>query len=411
MADTALTLVSGVVATGDFSTNRKDIEFMQGISYVKRWSAPVTLVTQLYQTYESPSDEIIWSETEPVPYQTQISGAHLTTDTEIQVDDASPFVAGMRINVIGASGTEQCLITAVNTTTNKLTVIRDYGQAEGWTSKLRAFVDDDYVQRVDAIYMQGHPLPDHVSVTPRERKQYIEKVRTPLGLTERAIMNRVRFDDNEMARLEMEKFEDHQVKIECANIDGKPYKGSEAIYVDGVGNTAPMASAGIEHYLEEAGNADLLTDEAELTQFELHEAYEHAFDKGSDSKLHVVPKSFRTGLDRWGISKQQTFAEGTVIGMAVDTYKSSHGKITYLTHDYMKSPNPGTLWDRTFILDLAFLWHVLFNGGATDLKELNRYGATGKDLTEKEWATYQCIIPKQPGKVHARLRYKTMAAA
>lgn len=384
---------------------------MNGISYLKRWQAPVTMLTQLYQTYESPSDEIIWSEDEPVPYQTQVNGAHLAADTEITVDDASPFVAGMRVRFVGPANAEVALVTAVDEATNKLTVIRDYGQAvEGWTSGNYALGDNDYVQRLDAVYMQGHPLPEHVSTTPRERKQYVGKIRTALGVTERVALNRLNFDDNELARLEMKNVEDHQVKIETANIDGKPVKGTQAIYSSTSGNVSPMASGGIDHYLSEAGNTDLLVDEAELTQFELHDYYEKAFEFGSEAKLHVVPASFRTGLDRWGISKQQTFAEGTVIGMAVDTYKSSHGKITYLTHRYMKA-HASTHYNRTYVLDLQFLWHVILAGGATKLQKLDRYAATGADLTEEELATYQCIIPKQPGKVHGRLRYKTMAAA
>jgi hypothetical protein len=411
MADTALTLVSGAVATGSLSSNRKDIEYMTGIAYLTRWSLPLTMLAMMYQTYESPSDEIVWSEDEPVPYQTQVSGEHAAAATDITVDDATPFVAGMRVKMINATGTEVCLVTAVNDTTNVLTVIRDYGRAaELWTAQNMILTDDTYVQRLDAVYMQAHPLPDYVSTTPRERKQYIGKIRTPLGLTERALMNRLRFDDDEMARHELLKHEDHGVKIETANIDGKPVKGTEARYNSNAGNVSPMASGGIEHYLVEAGNTALIVDEEELTQFELHDYYEAVFEKGSKDKLHVVPSSFRTGLDRWGISKQNTFAEGTVIGMAVDTYKSSHGRITYLTHEFMKAP-AATLWDRTFVLDLAFLYHVLFAGGSTKLQELDGYRATGVDATEKEWATYQCVIPKQPGKVHGRLRYKTMAAA
>jgi hypothetical protein len=406
--------VAGHVASGDLSTSRKDIEFMMGISELERWSSPVTLLMMLYQTYESGSDEVVWSEDEPVPYRTQVSGAHLAAATDIVVDDATPFVAGMRVRFVGAGYSEVALVTAVNDGTNTLTVIRDYGATEGWTSQNHALADNDYVQRLDAIYMQGHPLPEFVSTTPRERKNYVPEERTALGLTKRAQKIRKRFTADELARIELKAFKDHQVKLETANLDGKPYKGSEAAYSSSSGNVAPMASGGVDHYLTEAGNTDLLVDESELTQTELHDYYEKGFQDGSDSKIHVVPKSFRTGLDRWGISKQQTFAEGTVIGMAVDTYKSSHGKITYLTHDYMKSPAQGTIYNRTFLLDLDFLWYVILAGeptGATHLSELDPYKATGETLIEKEWVTEQCVVVKQPGKVHGRLQYHTMAAA
>ena len=408
----SLTFVGGVRSLNSLESNREDIDYMHGILTLETWKTPITAMTSSYQTYQSDTREVRKYEDELVPVIDQLNdGSNMTdSDTTLTMDNPKIWIPGT-LGKVDRTG-EVFLVTANDGT--DATIVREYGVAEGWSTTKAAILDNDYIRVVARLYNQGHPMPDIVTVQEVLAKNYCGDYRTAFGMSEDVIDSKLRGADD-WNHQDYKKSIEHTMLLEMNNIDGKPYIGNKQGYVENSSSLDGVTTAGgIDHFLVNAGNAANLIDQDELTMFEFMDACEVLFDKGSSEKYLYVPDNFFfQGLDKWGITKLQTYAGETMLGMKIGKWEFSAGKTLYfVSHDGLKSANPGTLYHRGYGLDLKNLYHVIFGrNGATRLRDKIKYeNSDGKTLEKQEYQTSQCILPLQM-KTHIRLRYKTIAAA
>ncbi|MEW6110624.1 MAG: hypothetical protein AB1664_00715 [Thermodesulfobacteriota bacterium] len=408
----ALTYVSGTRATASMAATREDPFYMQGISVLANWRNPLTLFTQTLQRAISDTVPVNWFEDQLVPYLTQLNdGSNMTdSDTEMDVDNFSQVAVGDLIEVVRTG--EVVLVTA--NTGSHLTIVREYGVAEGWTSNNAAIVDDDYLRILGNISEQGRPSPTAITTQEVAKINYNGDIRTFYELTDIAINSRQRGEQDQILQ-DRKKAVEHQESCERINFYGKPYAGDKGAYVAATGNTLPTAAGGIRHYLVANANTALLPTEDELTMFEFMDDVEAAFakctlERDAKEKVCICAPKLRLGLEKWGITQQQTFAGQTVMGVPVATWESSFGTIHFITHDLLKAPSTA-LYNEYYILDMGALTYVTFNNiGMTSRTEISSRNTDGATKKGWEYRTIQCVVIEQC-ETHLYGQFKTVAAA
>lgn len=404
----ALTLVAGVRARDSLVTAREDTDYARGIALLEPWKNPMTLVTQRLGHYSSDTVDFHHYEDVTVPYQDQVNngGGYSDTDTAIVVDTGGLFKAGdlVRVDETG----EIMLVTSVST--NTLTVIRDYGQAEGWTASAAALVDNYHLTRLSNAFEQGHDLPDSVTTQEVDVKNYTQDIRTSWLLTD-ILQNSLLRGEQDQAFQDRKKGIEHFMKIEMANIIGKPYAGDKGAFSGSHGSgDAPTTCGGCNYFIENEGDTNLMVDQTDLTMWEFVDFLEPLFQYGSATRFCFCPSALRTALDKWGITKMQTFASQDVLGMKIGRWDSSHGTVYFIMHDALR-PAASTLWKNCFFLDMDKLdWVTLQNIGSTSMTTVDYRHSTGATKTGYEYRTIQGIRFRQP-KCHGRLRLKTVSVA
>lgn len=399
------TVVQGVRSLADMSSNREDTSFAMGIALLDASESPITSITMKMERTRCKTRDHHWFEDELVPDRDQVNGAVSTTATSLTVDNGTRFAVGdvVRVNETG----EQLLV--VDRSGNDLEVLRDFGQSsEDWTTKADDISDNGYLTVIGNAFEKGHPIPTIRSTTEVEYENFTQDIRTPTGMTESDIAAAHRGTQDWPFQLRKTGLK-HQRKLELTNIWGKPNDGKSGAYdADSSPNEDPTTAGGINHFIEEYAPSDNKVDQDELTMDEFLDFLEVLFHYGSSTKWIFCDAKLRTALDKWGISKLNTFERTKVLGMAITRWNSSHGDVVFVTHRRLENPETNG-YRYAFALDMEVLKHVTYsNIGSTRLRRLKPYEATGETIQKVEYQTIQCIEFGEAAK-HGRLRWKSVA--
>lgn len=411
----ALTLVAGTKSRYGLDANREDIKFFQGMVKIApiKHPSPIPWVAGL-RTFESDTVEFHKYHKKTVPFVTTVNygSGYNSSATSIVVTDATIFVPG---DIVREEETgENLLVVAVNDGTNTLTVIRDYGQAEGWTAAAAAITHGDHLVRIGSAYPQGHGIPEIVTSVEIDTKNYCQTFRNAMGMSEEVLGSKLR-GMSEWDAQEWEVNLRHILDRDHAFFFGKPYVGDKKLF-DGTHDSgdAPTMTGGVINALETNNNSNLLEDNDDITLFEFMDTLEKFFASGSGERLFLCPPAFRTGLDKWGITKLQTFVPGTIMGQAVEKWRSSHGTVIFSTHDLL-APQGSSNYKICLSLDmtqLSLVYYDAFDGnkkvpGMTHWrKKLNYDNNGGYTWVKQELHSCFGFMFGDPD-CHGRLRFKT----
>ena len=399
-------VVTGTRARASLSTNREDSEFETGIALLDPNENPATLAVMEMGKDSSGTIDFNYFEDELVPEVNTINygAGYDASSTAIDVDNGEYFAVGDL--AMHNTSREVMLVTAV--TDDILTVVRDYGAAEGWTEYDGAPADGEYLTVIGNAFEQGHPLPVIRSTTEVQYTNYAQDQRTPFGISEVSAASAHRGEQDEAFQRRKAGIS-HSRKLEYQNFWGRPYVGDKGLFVAATGNTLPTTGGGWNHYISEYAPTAQKLDETEITSDEFQNFMESVFEYGSGMKFCYCPPKLRTGLDKWGISKLNTFVPDTMFGMAVNKWISSHGTVVFITHKMLKNPQSGD-WLYSFFIDMEKVkWITFSNIGSTRLRRLEPYKATGATVKQEEYQTIGCTKVGLPP-THARLRFKTIGA-
>ena len=291
----------------------------------------------------------------------------------------------------------------------KMQVTRDYGQAaEGWTALVGAITDGDYFTVIGNAFEQGHPLPSIRSTKEVDYWNYHQDQRTPIGISEISEASDHR-GEQDWPFQQRKAGVSHMRKIEYQGWWGKPVAGDKAYYVAATGNADPATGGGINHYLSEYAPANQKLDETDITEDEFQDFMEYVFEFGdADLRYCYCPPRLRTALDKWGISKLNTFTKDTMYGLAVGRWLSSHGEVVFITHKMLKNPQSDD-WLYCFFLDFdEMVWKTMQKIGSTRLRGLRPYEATGETGKKQEFQTIGSVKYGAMAN-HSRLRFKTFS--
>jgi hypothetical protein len=346
----SLTLVSGVKARTSLVSGRENLDYRDRIFLLAPFKNPATIIARSLAHYQSSTVEHHWLNKKTVPYEYTINGAQAdTATTQFTLDSTTGIVPGDLLRNQTDSSHEVYLVHTIDSTT-KLTVIRNYGQGEGWTTRLQAITDNAVLWKIGNAYEQGYTFPTVVSTKEDDLKNYCQMFRKGFGMTWEVIDSALR-GEAEWPLEQRAKILEHLTDLDMAWFFGLPYVGDKGLWSGTHGSgDLPATMGGIDHFLIENANTDLLIDQDDLTMFEFMDALEALFQYGSREKLFYCPPAMRTGLEKWGIVKMQTFARDTVMGVPVNTWDSANGIIHFVTHDLLKAPST-SVYAYNFIVD------------------------------------------------------------
>lgn len=412
----APTLVSGVRARSDFITNREDIMYMEGIANLEHWRNPLVFLTQRIAHSVSGTVPFSWFEDEDEPIVDQIFDSTDSSDsaTVITVVQGELWTTGSLWEDMQSGE----VVLVQSRSGDDITIERDYGPSESYTAA-DTISDDDYWRKLSSAYTQAHLLPEITTTKPIEVSNRLQDHRTPFGMTEIARAAKLRGDSREWDRLVAKAGAKHTREIEMALWFGKKATGTGSRSTTTT-TTGADACDGVNARLVDKNDSDLLKDQDDITMFDFMDYIEVVMQKGgkqsSRTKWCFCPSTLRTGLDKWGITKLNTFVETTVFGMAIDRWKTSNGHVNFVTHDLMQRP-AGTsaaetaLYRHAFFLDLEndkiqFVTHQ--DIGTTRRRDLETYKATGSTEDNMEFQTIFSTVVKLP-LCHGRLRFKSVS--
>ena len=399
-------------AAANFSANREELSFAEGIALLDPNENPFTLVTQKVKKKTAGTIKHSWytdvlvPETDTVDTSTECT----TTGTTLFVDHADRFAIG---DVVMRNSTREVfLVSTVDVSAGSLVIVRDYGSTSGaYTPVAGTFTDEETITILSNAFEAGHALPVEKSTTEVEMNNYCQDIRTPFGITEVAAAAAVRGEADWPYQMRKAGIT-HQRKIEYQFIWGRPMPGDKGLSSSGTGNTDPATMGGLWHFLTggtvfSGTGSDRLVSQAEVTKSEFLDWLEAGFEFGSSKKLLLAPPLLRTAIDSWGIADLQTTPGANVYGLALSKWLSSHGTISIVTHKMLADSSGAA----AFLVDLEDLAFVNYsNIGSTRLRTLDPYKATGKTIKQAEFETICCLELKQPKK-HAALYGMTSFAA
>ena len=390
MALPSITMVSGVKAESNFSTNRVKPDFAEGIALLDPNENPLTLMMTRLPRGTSGSLTHRWLFDQLVPETDQInfSTGYSNSATGFVVDNASRFALGdvVRINRLN----ENVLVTSVGSTF--IGVVRDFGQStESWTAAAGSVVDNDWLTILNNAFMAGFALPTVRSTQEVEQVNYLQEIRTPFAVTEKAA-DAVVFGEDQWP-YEMRKAGiTHQRKQEYQHIWGKPYRGTRGLA--STTNLTPETGGGVFHYVTEYAPAVNKKVASEINEADWDRWVRHCFRYGSREKLLLAAPIFFEAFEYWGKTKLQTFtAEKTSYGLDIVRWISPHGTINLVIHKMLEDPAAaGSDGATALLLDMADLKRITYNtSGETRMRTLTPYEATGETVKKAEYQTISCL--------------------
>jgi Family of unknown function (DUF5309) len=269
--------------------------------------------------------EHIWFEDEMFADESTVNGAKTDTDTSIVVDDTEPFRANQVIKI----GEELLLVTAVNTTTKTLTVVRGYAETTA------APIADG--AKVEVMFVEGQEGRDarEGRYKPRVRKSNITQIfdETIEISGTAAAVNQYGIDD--LYEYEKQKKQlELALQLEKALINGIRYENGTVRQMDGLRNMIKT------NVIDLAG--------ADLTLDKINDALQLIYDKGGfktgASYEIIVPAKQKRVVSKFDsqyvrINQGET-SRGTVVNFLVTDF----GEFPVSINDNLRS-------DELFIID------------------------------------------------------------
>lgn len=297
------------------------------------------------------------------------TGGYNNTATSIVVDDSSPAKVGSVLKAI-ATG-EQLLVTANNTATNTLTVVRGWG-----TTTASSIADDAYLMIIGDANREGASLPEAVTREPVEKYNYTQTFREVVKLTETEAATDLYPEGGDMKTKREIALQVHKRKIEKAFLFGEP-KEDTSTYA-----TPIRSTGGVEYFV----TTNITNAGGALTETEFEDWVGSAFKKG-ERKMGFLSPLVASAVSYWAKNKLVMYPKDKYYGIAITQYISPHGELKFTTE---KMLSEHSVWNGySFIIDLDNIGYryLAGNGINRDTKLRPNRQASGDDMIAEEYLT------------------------
>lgn len=234
-------------------------------------------------------------------------GGYAVGITAIVVDTGASFIPGDQIKIPRTG--EVMFVTAVNTGTNTLTVVRGFG-----STAAAAIVDDDPLVIIGNVNEEGAGKRALLSTQEAEMFNYTQIFKTPFGVTNTQNATAM-YGGQDLSYQQKKKGIEHTVDMARAF-----YLGEKKL--DTTGAHPRRATGGLLSFLSsnvyDAGGA--------LTQANFDKNIcEIAFRYGSSEKLMLASARVVSAINGWALGKLQVKEGEATYGLAVTKYISPFG--------------------------------------------------------------------------------------
>ncbi|TYO95132.1 SU10 major capsid protein [Desulfallas thermosapovorans] len=298
------------VLTFDLDTQRRDLDVARDIARYMPDETPWTVMLLQSRKKGTQTAQFFWWEEDVYGYWTQVnSGAgYDDTATDIVVDDASIF-APKDILKIPRTG-EVMFVSAVNTGTNTITVMRGYGETAA-----AAINDDDYVLCLGNAMEERSSAPQEKILQPVKMYNYCGITRTTFGGSGTVLAEQQVTNEQERARLTRDKGVDHRLSLERMLLFGERKEDAT--------NKRRM-SRGIEKFI----TTNVYDAGGEMTEADFDQnVCEPVFKYGTKRKVLVASPRMVSIINGFAKDKLQVSQGAKEYGLDLQEYISPHGRL------------------------------------------------------------------------------------
>jgi hypothetical protein len=323
------TLVTGQRSTVNIASAQRKIDMAQEILMLEPDSSPLTVITKNISKKSTKDPKFQWMEDELEPRFDMVNNGagYASGATSIVVDNGAYFRV-QHVVYVPRTG-ESMLVTAVNTSTNTLTVTRGVG------STAAALVDNDELLITSTAQPEGDASLTARSRNPVAVYNYTQIFREPWDATETERHSENEADDD-WDHQALKHGIEHAKNIEYSGMVGHPSEDTTS----GVRRT----TGGFKHFVvtnaTDAGGT--------FTETELFSALRPNFRYGAKEKwafCSALAVDVMNGFPRGKLEIRQ--GEKT-FGLRVMQYISPHGTINLVTHYLLEGT---TLGGQIWIVD------------------------------------------------------------
>ena len=381
----AQTMIRARESTENVPANRRVRDVADRISYLDPDAAPFTLILQKArkQTVSAPKFE--WMEKSLPPKWDQVNDADnmVAGDTAMVVDNAAYFSVGDIVNVVRTG--EKVRVTAVNTSTNTLTVVRGVG-----STAAAGINNNDDIQIIGSAYAEGSPLGLEKSHVESFLYNYTQIFRTPFGETGTSMATEY-YTGKARPQLRAEKAIEHKLDLERAALFGERNIDTTST------NNPRRYTAGALYFLtsnvKDAGGTLTGTEIEDWLQ----DVYSHT--SAGDSRILLASPKIISVIDQLAVGNLQLVPSDKTYGIAVRQWLTSHGTFNIVKHRLLDNGVGGQGYGGYGLLLDPGTWNYCTLSGR-DTKLRVDVGTDGDDAWTDEYLTeagFKVSLPQNQG--------------
>lgn len=339
-------------------------------------AAPLTVLMRQLRSKSIDSQKPEWYEKGlPARWDQVNNGAgYADNATSVVVDNAAYFSVNDTVNVPRTG--EKVRVTAVNTSTNTLTIVRSVG-----STAAAALVDNDDLQILGPAFAEGAALGAEKSHQPTNVYNYMEIIRTPFGQTESARQSRqyVGGEKDLMA----EKLVEHMIDIER-----KMWFGEREIDTTSTANPIRFMNGVLAYATSNVTDFGSTATEPEMETFLQNVT---SYTGSGDSRTFFASPLWISQLSQIAAGRLQTVSDrSATFGIKVTQWITGHGTLNIVKNRLFENGAGGTGYAGYAVaLDTSKLQYLYLGDRNTKLRR--NIGTPGDDGYTSEYLTECCI--------------------
>ena len=390
---------TGVRGTGNLGVVRKyDVADVISLLDVERYPLlailtnagkdPATKQGKAMKKKETTDPEFKWFE-DKFGAREDTVGTNQVSATALVVTNVGYFSVGdVLLCTKSAQGTdnptgEVMIVTAINTGTSTLTVVRKIGDAASGGGLLQAA---DVLWIIGNANEEGAGVREIKATTVAEVANYTQIFRTPIGVTETARNTKGWTKESDFDYQTRKKGIEHLIDVERAFLFGKKEQLTSGL-------THPKRfTQGILPRVTQKKSA--VSTRAEFSDF-----LEILFTSGNSEKYLFASPYVINKINEFAMGSLQVMQGANTYGLVIIKYMSPHGTLNLIKHDLMK----GDLYGKSGVgLDMETLTYRYLS--SRDTKLLTERQAPGEDARVDEYLT-ECGLQFEQPERHAIVEF------
>lgn len=239
---------------------------------------------------------------------------------------------------------EECLITAVDASTDTLTIVRGYS---GTTAA--SISANTYIRRTGSAHAEGSNMPAYVESAINTRFSYTQFMRASMSLTRQFMASRQYGDaGNERKRRQTQMMKEFKESLNSTLIWGT--RANTTL------SSAPLTKTdGVNAVISRSGSESVVFDAGGMLTWKLFTSFaKSSFRWGSDEKLLLASSTMVRAVNQWAFDRLQVKQGTNEIGMRVSEITTEFGKWMMVYDRMLEDPAAGAsgFEGTTFSLDL-----------------------------------------------------------
>lgn len=376
------TVTTGQVGTTDVLSNQLVIDMGTRVFQYDPPGAPMmTVLSKRAQVSPASSTKVEWMEDEPIPYWFQASTSYNSSATSIVTStDPAAIRPGALLKVVSTD--EVIRVTAVNTSTDTLTVTR------GYVGSAASIPSGAWLLNLSVAEAEGDVSPDALATVKVAKFNYTAIVKTPVHMSNTVLAVK-HYSGDERNYQRRKAGEAHARRWEEIMLHGRAKLDTSTA-------SKPIRFAG---GIDEIISTNALAAGGTLTESEfvdfVGDCFRYSVNPGRNSKLLLASRELIATINSWGLGKLQTNSQASATyGFSVSTYISGFGDLNVIHHPLLENGYAG----YGYIIDPdGVIFRPLRNTQLhTEIQDPSEDGVKDEYRTE---ASFQFALEKAHGKI------------